>query len=1524
MAIRLSRELRAAQAHRGAARLPPLSAAFVHEADAAYWAHRKIGARRDREYGGVIVKNPDGLYFATEPVPGDAMQFDLFKVLAVSPEGYYQHPRGYTCVASYHSHPSQHERIEQRNRSFDTRMVKAFLGFFSNTDFTHDVDDRAFFPAAYLSGPDGSLLRYAPSGSDAERSFALWIRAGKPARNPVGVYGPFSDLVKKVSTLGELNLVVPTALWGGSHGKVPADWVVFEPFSSTALTGMPLFTPVQDQAAKAIRLARADGPEAGVVLKAHGKEQYIATLGRPMDPRRAYMPQLFALGKHDKPLLPDGYELLGLLTPGDVPSSALPPQEAWLYQNFFAPRDLALGIHQLRTSGLLNPEIGLSIYHPCIERTLLNYRCSFGEAETALFRVDADGTVTDNGFDTALLNGTLSPQDFIRRVANAGQLSVVRSTVMWGPRGQVGSDWRPYPAFPRPGLSEAFLSADDAARYAHARVAQQRDREFGALVLKTAEQRYVVTDHLQTGANPFAFEGFYPVGPDNSMRLLPVGHQVHAWFGSHKALSMSDPAQAARLNWSADEADLNAQMFTDAEAYRVLGRTLAAYLSGAEDSLVVLEPTGSGGEALLRWKEAELAGASAIAKSLADGTLKPSGVVRELAGISGVRVVEGNRLWGPPRKLGADWQPSIAVLGYERPGQVAYGAVFGASDSAARDALARPLQNYPTSQAFFLFILKHDDRDEYVASERVPDDGRRTAFALSSLFNGAAVAPGFHCHALMHGQAWLGERLSAADQWLSRHFILPPALYDGVEQAKKLGRPGARLPVYFATEQGALLRCRLPYESTAFALQDGGSGPEDFVRSLGIGTLTALGFVNRLIHDSELAVVQTSPCWDRVGPVHSGWKPYAHLQRRHLSPVFISMDDAVRAMQARIGQTREQAYGGLVLRRDDGEFFATEPLVVPGDDFDQKWILPDEMATQGLYTPRGVVVARYHSRLYREWPFALSAQHKQVYGCMFSTRSLAPLALTASQRLSEYLLAPDGALLRLSPRRLTVDEHILTNSLKAPGRAPDDWLKSPMERNLRSGQLSPTEYVNRVATTFDVQVVVGSPLWGMPGQVRGWQPYTAPRLAPAGYVEARAEPGVGPVCLTADDAARHVHQQVVRRDSLAFGMLLKSSTAQRFVATLPVADDGSKFAHRRVFSDAGYPYGHELAGVYFCVPSIDDFHPPGPNEVFWQSYFSPVALASALSALASWQPGAQLPVYVSCADGALLRFTRSALGSAAELVRKAPRDVIALRTRSLLARDYIASLASSGTLTVVVPSATWRIAPGRPLPVALGPLFSHGEDAVLGNVRQVGLFTDKAYLSAILQGNEADSYVASLPLEDQAYPSTVVEQLFFTTRGTGSLVGTVPIFAPGFAIVAAHQVYRTALHELAYEGEALLRAHFVAWKEMAFYAYVLKHTRGLAIAHYYLTTRDGALLGYQPDNSVEEADLFGGPSRWNAVDGLHIDPRKLSHFITELTRNGRLRVLKRGPFWNRSGVLTSDLNRVMAVGDGGIRDRDEL
>jgi hypothetical protein len=109
-------------AHDGRAAPPPqktrlakLSPGFLTEEDAARWVQLRIPADSDREHGSVILRQRDGQFVATEPVPGEVNRFDLRTLLDVDAQGNYVHPSGYTCVANVHSHPPPHDKIRAAN-----------------------------------------------------------------------------------------------------------------------------------------------------------------------------------------------------------------------------------------------------------------------------------------------------------------------------------------------------------------------------------------------------------------------------------------------------------------------------------------------------------------------------------------------------------------------------------------------------------------------------------------------------------------------------------------------------------------------------------------------------------------------------------------------------------------------------------------------------------------------------------------------------------------------------------------------------------------------------------------------------------------------------------------------------------------------------------------------------------------------------------------------------------------------------------------------------------------------------------------------------------------------------------------------------------------------------------------------------------------------------------------------------------------------------------------------------------------
>ncbi len=69
--------------------------------------------------------------------------------------------------------------------------------------------------------------------------------------------------------------------------------------------------------------------------------------------------------------------------------------------------------------------------------------------------------------------------------------------------------------------------------------------------------------------------------------------------------------------------------------------------------------------------------------------------------------------------------------------------MFYSADAAAEDQYARDVRLHDQEKAWFGFILKHTERDEYVASELIPvSDARNDVFQPQSLFGVTSTPPG--------------------------------------------------------------------------------------------------------------------------------------------------------------------------------------------------------------------------------------------------------------------------------------------------------------------------------------------------------------------------------------------------------------------------------------------------------------------------------------------------------------------------------------------------------------------------------------------------------------------------------------------------------------------------------------------------------------------------------------------------------------------------------------------------------------
>lgn len=1511
MAIRLSREERAASSNRGVGRLPTLSPAFIKETDAAYWAHVKIGEGRNVEYGGVIVRDSAGLYFASHPFQSGAIQFDLRDILAVGTDGSYKQPQGYTCVASYYSHPAQHTLISSRNPGFDERMTKAFLGFMSDVDFCGDVHDRDFFPSAYLSGPDGSLIRHTPSGSPAESSFAAWVQAGKPANNPVGVYGTFDEFIKKVASFGSLSFIVSTEWWGGSVGRVPTDWGVFEPFASAAVTEQPLCSSVYDQAKLAVMTAlpaSAPGPQVGFVLKHLAEERYVATRVSPRSEPLFTMDAVFPKGSDGTLQLPVGYRLEAIyFSDGHAREPAA--REDWLASAFFSPAQLVAAVRQGHsTEALQNPERGLDLYLRVPDNTLLRLKIPSAALSTELFNRGSDGTFNDNGAQAALTAGSLTPRNYVRRVIDATQVWVEQSGGLWREPGKVDHRSTLLRAIHLATLSHSFFSARDAAVYAHEQVGDQRRQTYGGYVLKGSDGRFVITQPLESQGHPFASTLLFLAGGHGPL-IPPETYELHARYGSHPALSMVDPEWVQKRGWSRDEALINLQVFSTEEMYSIIQDRRVAYLSGAEDCLLEYTPNQSPQERVLLANIAPDAGENSLRRRLDRGEIRPDDWVRRLAVAGDFKIVQGSALWGPRSAVFSDWSPSFTYAPQSTPPDyVIYGGIFASPHEAARDLQGRVLERQLPGESYFAFVLKHKTQQQYIATEVVQAHTVGSLFKLDSLFLPVhrkalyQLPEGFELHAVFHSQQRRPQGLRAVSRWLTQHFVTPDVLFAAL--TAPLDDRKTSLAIYFSTLDGALLR----YRPSPINVESGGEADkllEDATTQLATGAKTAQAFIREWAARGDLQVERVSQFWDKVGLVGTAWNGYENIAPRRLSPYFAFADDAARHAQGLVGNGHKRTYGGVILQLVNGQFVATEPLLIPPHGETLNWIFPDATIATGLYPGGSTLVAFYRSLPEREVQILLSPTQKAVYQGMIPTEVMAHLLRQAAQVKSQYVFGPTGSILRYQPSNST-EEALLKQRLGALEPSKDDFVDNPVEQQLRTQALLPKEFADTVAQAGDLRVVQGDILWGSPRRLSPRFALNQYRLNPWEIVQVFADPPCGPVFTRALDAVRDLQRRGTSDAHVEIGYVLQAFGREFYTVTQPLRRNSVENL-KPVFVDGKIPQGFYIVGVYLCG-SADAISADG--DEMGQHFFAPAYIARALSFITRPQNGIPvsqappLPLYLLCADGALLWYQLPKTVVVSELVKKVSRYTTQLRKGASTVLDYVRELAAEGELHIRLTSEIWGRkelvnAQWQPRRVPhtftsdpyfhsfCGPLFFYADDAARYAQQLIAPFRAKAYLGAVLQPPRLRGYVAIDPVEDRPGSGSSTLEWFFWPGHAGFNVPANNDLHD-YKIAAVHAFYKSMPYASALKPlDTRLLANFASTQDLYSYLTVVVNNRPDAEC-IYLSCQGGALLKYVPSlTSAESTMLRVGPVA------------SPSALISELRRLGNLSVLVTDAFWKR-------------------------
>lgn len=1483
-----------------------LGPTFISADDAAYWIHRQIGTHRDEPYGGVILQRVDGKFVPTLPVAGRRVFFDFNKFLSTAENSRQQfEPEGYTGAGYYLSYAADHAKIQKEYPDWTAEQIKLYLGFFSLPHMlSYMQDPGSYGQRHYLSGPDDSLIKYESTHHTREKKlFDLGVFNVK-------TFSEVETLIQKLAQTGTLSVLVANATWGGVRGTVPANWKPGVPVHETGvLQDQPFYAPVTNQASDAIVAAGKDVTtqrgvsQLGFVLKSVGSDDWIATY-----PISAHSPQIalretFPVNVNGKLVEALDFTLDGLyfISGADAAESALEP---WLCERFFAPADLAAGINfSLLDVNRREDADYLKVYVSTRDGAVLQYQPSSHVSEEPF----KSSTVLEE----QLKAGTLKPSDYVRRVAHAGKLSVLKGSALWDITGRVAADWLPYAGSQR--LSPVYVMADDAACFAHALIGSQRDQGYVGLILQDRQKRYVATLPVPVATSRFNLDRLCPFEADGTPIILAEGYSLYGIYASRWV----GDAQSA----GSDESERRkaAQMFTDQDIRSILSNQAhlsVAYLSGSADSLLAYRPDEGKAMALGKLKDrvAVQGGGSLIARELMANTREPSDVVTELANTGELRVLVGSDTWGVRGSVfgdeSSDEKPAIRTF------QPRLGPIFSSPKQAVLHAHAWACSDYRAVAAGLGFVLKHNDREEYVATETVAA-GRLDALNQASDYGAQILIDEYHILSVYYSAHWLPKGLSTADAWFARHFIPMDDLFVAVYDDKDTQRLTHHqdLSIYIAALDGALLHYRYSTSSTLFVTGEDTVGSRILSSQIAGEVAPFPGVMGKVLAAGRLNVLVSSECWDEPGQVSAPWQPYTLLQRRSLSPAFLWRDDAVSYATAQLGTRRDRIFGGLVLRRADGLFVATLPVPVEVENFPANWIRLDELADKGAFLAGSTVVARYHSRRHVEPIFALSNPERDTYLNMFSTDFLSAILHEASGESTlspgtEYLLGLDDSLIRYTLSH-SADEKLLGQALASPSQ--HQLRQTPMELQMRAAQLTPSAFVTRLAKAGELYVVRETRLWGMARRLSHWTGYSSP-VAPALRRFAVADPALSPVCTQPDDAVRYIHTSSGPRDDLMFGFILKSLTSERYVTTLPVPGPQGNFTVARLFPQELLPLGYSVHGLYLCMPTVTAQR---PGDLF-NSFITPMDLARGLDAVrvSSARGDTYLKLYLSCADGALLKFEPTTI--AAQWTGFGAINVYwkELQAGQEPLLGYLRKVTRTGELKVIVRSTFWsppRVnAAGEESGIALvtwtqdnrfalSPVFAHADDAARWAQRHVGRYAGKQFLGGILVHSDSGSFLAIEPLEDGTSGQyQAATRLFYSGKGgpiaevkvPGAPSLSLPQFPEGFRQAGVHQFYKV-VNVIVNTVTDLDRqlVDNLALADLRFSTRVLKRN-ALPGSGCYLTCRGGALLKFTPSHTASETALL--------EKGLDAG---VTAFFTGLLSTSKLQVLEVDDFWSRRGQI---------------------
>ncbi|UZE30848.1 Ig-like domain-containing protein [Pseudomonas asplenii] len=1520
------------------------------EARAAY---QSSAFSTDIRLKGILARDAQGLFHASIPLPLMAREGSTSALWPSGPPDSGL-PEGYRIEAGYVSYS---DSPVAASLSSDEQVQQALAsGFADKIGYLYQaLARRPLFKTFYLAVDDAVLLRYVASDSKAEQELKTGLEP------PSAILGHLLQLsaplvsalqnrtltplalIHMVAAAGELSSVNTDAFWGPAQ-RIDAAWKPIASGVRTTRARQEQHTPALSRSFSSLDEAvqHVHGQigfkglyrQQSLIVKNPLKDEYAAT-----EPVAAAASLFTPVGLQQ---LPPAVVLVGLYAQADTLPAQSPLRENWLYENTLRPHDLLAGLDQARR---LRPPgaAPLPLFLGTADGALLSYQSRDSELEGVLFPSHGSWQERAERFHQELLDGALTTSQWVRRLAEAGTLRVLLGSRLWNRPGIVSADtWSPFADLPIPELGQAFLSADDAARHAQEITLGGRAQQLGGLIFQRQDQTFVATRPQATQGRQFDASQLYPI-TETGLPAFPDGHQLHAVYRSN--INLREVSRSGSLaNLPEDEFRLAHRSITGPEVLATIaGRSTglqAFYVLMSDLNLIKYMPSDSReeDELVIRLLPRTRSGRSALDEQLDNGELLPSDFIKLLAKAQGLHLVRGDRYWGAPGKLPAQWSP-YPITQPALPPAPALGPLFDTLQAAAEHAHQRLAGKSPEQRVSF--ILKHRRLARYVASE--PLKAGTPAFAPASVFGIDAegnprLPSDFELAAISYRAALYPTPLPGGDSWQYRNGFTPSDLSAALPYLRADDSQDEALPLYLSTHEGALLKYQ-SHEAQAddLLLKRQGSAPS-LGEQVTLGNLEARYFVHGLARAGTLSVLRTSEIWDREGTVSDSWQPYQHFQRRRLGPLFSRADDAARHAHEQIPNRYDQLHGGLVLQRPDGLFVATEPWPSPTATLDHNLIFPSEVR-KAFFPENHSIIGVYHSRLGAA-DIHLPEDEAELHDNLFPTWDLYQAIEERSSIRYRYFSGSDGSLIRYTASG-SAHEQVLFKQLAPAIDRPLERMDNALQRRIGSGKSEDQgvllTYARDLLQAGELLVLVPSAIWVHKGVVSsldstadGFRAGNGRQAANHGH--ATAFPELSPVHIDAQDALRHALAQVRQQSATLFGFIFKKTGREEYVATTAVPDEGSRFNRYRVFPEhvdlfKMIAQGYDFAGVY--VAPARQGPPRLQDDPLYRHFIGARDFAHLIATARGVCPVSQTPglessvnLYLSSADGALLQYQVELFPLKDETAEGAifAGDGIAtqdqLESGSLTPLAYLRQVAATGRLQVLhggtfwsargPVTATWDPA-ATAAPVLerydVGPLFNHPDDAAYHSHQRINRRHDQLLVNAIYQRQDNHSY-ASLEPFSRDHAVKVTRAIAATSTQELEQERLALTFDDTYVLHGLHTAHATGP---AYQGNGRPAvADFFSSTSICFVTQTLERQQ-IYLSGLYLSAADGALLKYTPRASEAQRQLCdnGTVAQATASSDHQLFELADAAFVQKVAATGNLSVLLGSPQWTRPGPVDS-------------------